>query len=43
MPGFLYKTIRMGKRARQQRDSGETERECVCERQCVPESEVWRR
>jgi hypothetical protein len=36
MPGFLYQTIRMGKRARQQRDR-ETER--VGERQCVAESE----
>jgi len=36
MPGFSYQTIRMGKRARQQRDR---ERESVCERQCVAESE----
>jgi hypothetical protein len=32
MPGFLHQTVRMGKRARQQRDR-KRERECV--RDCV--------
>jgi hypothetical protein len=37
MPGFLYQTIRMGKKSKTA--ERQTERERVCERQCVAESE----
>ncbi len=35
MPGFYIKQSEWGR----EQDSGETERETVCERQCVTESE----